>query len=69
MIGVPPVEDGAVHVRITDPLPDVANGSVGADALADGTATTPALEDPEPARFTARTRYKYVVPFESEEST
>ena len=68
MIAAPPLSAGALHDKITEPLPGVAASPVAAPGSAAGTAATPALDEPVPATLVALTRYKYVVPFVRPES-
>jgi hypothetical protein len=53
--GFPPLDDGAVHVNVTRPLPGLAETSVGAPGTLAGVAFTGLEAGPEPAELVALT--------------
>ena len=55
----------AVKRTASDPFPGVTVSPVGADGMVLGVAVTVLDAEPPPARFTARTRTRYEVPFTS----
>ena len=69
LIVPPPAELGAVHVKLTFPLPAVATTERGAVAKPDGVAVAVALATPVPNALTALTRNVYAVPLVRFEAT
>ncbi len=69
MIGVPPLEAGALKAAWTNWLPTVRPVRFGAVGTASGVAEARELVGPVPAAFTAATRNRYVVPLVSPPTT
>jgi hypothetical protein len=63
VIGLPPVEAGADHARVTWVFPGVAEVRVGAPGTVRGVAERAFDGAPLPVAFVARTVNEYEVPF------